>query len=183
MIDRAMTEVVVESARQQWATGHRRLADPAADRNLYLSLLDQVGVVLDELSRRVGQTFTLAELAEAYRESDRWLLDVLGSRSGGVTKCSHWSGMPPSTSMRAEPSTTRHEASAAPGPATSRNVGASHRGAPGPVRDRGRGRSGDGRRVAAVGHEHVDRTLEPATLSAETVTVTVTTTPRFQKMR
>ena len=80
-----MTEVVVESARQQWATGHRRLADQAADRNLYLSLLDEVGLVLDELSRRVGQTFTLAELAEAYRESDGWLLDVLGSRSGGVT--------------------------------------------------------------------------------------------------
>jgi hypothetical protein len=80
-----MTEVVVENARQQWATGHRRLADQAADRNLYLRLLDEVGLVLDELSRRVGQTFTLAELAEAYRESDRWLLDVLGSRSGGVT--------------------------------------------------------------------------------------------------
>ena len=80
-----MTEVVVESARQQWATGHRRLADQAADRNLYLRLLDEVGLVLDELSRRVGQTFTLAELAEAYRESDRWLLDVLGSRPGGVT--------------------------------------------------------------------------------------------------
>ena len=74
-----MTEVAVESARQQWATGHRRVADQAADRNLYLRLLDEVGLELDELSRRVGQTFTLAELADAYRESDRWLLDVLGS--------------------------------------------------------------------------------------------------------
>src|SRR4029453_2898945 len=82
---RAMTEVAVESARQQWATGHRRLGDQAADRNLYLRLLDEVGLVLDELSRRVGQTFTLSELADAYRESDRWLLDVLGSRPGGVT--------------------------------------------------------------------------------------------------
>ena len=80
-----MTEVAVESARQQWATGHRRLADQAADRNLYLRLLDEVGLVLDELSRRVGQTFTLSELADAYRESDRWLLDVLGSRPGDVT--------------------------------------------------------------------------------------------------
>lgn len=80
-----MTEVAVESARQQWATGHRSLADQAADRNLYLRLLDEVGLVLNELSRRVGQTFTLAELTEAYRESDRWLLDVLGSRPGGVT--------------------------------------------------------------------------------------------------
>jgi hypothetical protein len=81
-----MTEVAVESARQQWATGHRRLADQAADRNLYLRLLAQVGLVLDELNRRVGQTFTLAELAEAYSDSDRWLLDVLGSRPGGITQ-------------------------------------------------------------------------------------------------
>ena len=66
-----MTEVAVENARQQWATGHRRLADQASDRSLYLRLLDQVGLVLDELNRRVGQTFTLAELAEAYRDADR----------------------------------------------------------------------------------------------------------------
>ena len=80
-----MTEVAVESARQQWATAHRRLTDRAADRNLYLHLLEQVGLVLDELNRRVGQTFTLAELAEAYEDSDRWLLAVLGSRPAGVT--------------------------------------------------------------------------------------------------
>ena len=79
-----MSEVAVENARLQWATGHRRLADQAADRNLYLRLLDQVGLVLDELNRRVGQTFTLAELAEAYRDADRWLLDVLGPGPGGA---------------------------------------------------------------------------------------------------
>jgi len=78
-----MTEVAVESARQQWATGYRRLSDQAADRKLYLRLLDQVGLVIDELNRRVGQTFTLAELAEFYLDADRWLLDVLGS--GGAT--------------------------------------------------------------------------------------------------
>lgn len=77
-----MSEVAVESARQQWATGHRRLAGQAADRSLYLRLLDQVGLVLDELNRRVGQTFTLAELANAYQDADRWLLDVLGAGPG-----------------------------------------------------------------------------------------------------
>ena len=81
-----MSEVAVESARQQWAIGHRRLAQQAPDRNLYLRLLDQVGLVLDELNRRVGQTFTLAELTDAYRDSDRWLLDVLGAHPGGVTQ-------------------------------------------------------------------------------------------------
>ena len=80
-----MSEVAVENARQQWAIGHRRLDDQAADRKLYPRLLDEVELVLDELKRRVGQRFTLAELADAYRDSDRWLLDVLGSRPGAVT--------------------------------------------------------------------------------------------------
>jgi hypothetical protein len=77
-----MSTVAVENARQQWAAGHRRLADQASDRSLYLRLQDQVGLVLDELNRRVGQTFTLAELAEAYRDADRWLIDVLGPGRG-----------------------------------------------------------------------------------------------------
>jgi hypothetical protein len=77
-----MSTVAVENARQQWAAGSRRLADLASDRGLYLHLLDQVRLVLDELSRKVGQTFTLAELADAYRDADRWLLDLLGTGSG-----------------------------------------------------------------------------------------------------
>jgi hypothetical protein len=77
-----MSAVAVENARQQWADGHRRLAALASDRSVYLRLLRQVELVLDELNRRVGQTFTLAELAEAYRDADRWLLDVLGSGAG-----------------------------------------------------------------------------------------------------
>jgi hypothetical protein len=79
-----MSAVAVESARQQWAEGHRRLRAQAADRSLYLRLLAQVEVVLDELNRRVGQTFTLAELAEAYRDADRWLLDVLAPGPGAT---------------------------------------------------------------------------------------------------
>lgn len=79
-----MSEVAIENARQQWASGHRRLADQTSDRGLYLRLLDQVGLVLDELSRRVGRHFTLAELADAYRDADRWLLEVLGSGPGAT---------------------------------------------------------------------------------------------------
>ena len=41
-------------------------------------------VLLDELNRRVGQTFTLAELAGAYQEADRWLLEVLPPGSGAI---------------------------------------------------------------------------------------------------
>jgi hypothetical protein len=74
-----MSAVAVEHARQQWEEGHRRLQSYSVDRALYLQLHSQVNVVVDELSRRVGQTFTLAELAQAYYEADRWLYDVLGS--------------------------------------------------------------------------------------------------------
>ncbi|MEP6909129.1 MAG: hypothetical protein ABI896_01710 [Actinomycetota bacterium] len=73
-----ISAVAVEHARQQWEEGHRRLQSYSGDRALHLELHSQARVVLDELNRRVGQTFTLAELADAYRESDRWIYEVLG---------------------------------------------------------------------------------------------------------
>jgi hypothetical protein len=79
-----MSAVAVENARLQWEDGYRRLHDHASDRPLYLRLLAQVDVVLDELNRRVGQTFTLAELAGAYHDADRWLLEVLPPGSGAT---------------------------------------------------------------------------------------------------
>jgi hypothetical protein len=78
-----MSAVAVENARLQWAEGYRRLNEHASDRPLYQRLLAQVGVLTDELNRRVGQTFTLADLAAAY-EGDRWLLEVLPPGAGAV---------------------------------------------------------------------------------------------------
>jgi hypothetical protein len=72
-----MSAVAVEHARQQWEEGHRRLQSYSDDRALF-QLQAQVRLVVDELNRRVGQTFTLAELADAYNDADRWLYDVLG---------------------------------------------------------------------------------------------------------
>ena len=74
-----MSTVAVEHARQQWEEGHRRLQSYSVDPALNLQLHSQVSAVIDELNRRVGQTFTLAELAEAYHEVDRWIYDVLGA--------------------------------------------------------------------------------------------------------
>ena len=73
-----MSAVAVEHARQQWEEGHRRLQSYSDDRALSLQLHAQVNAVVDELNRRVGQTFTLTELADAYREADRWIYEVLG---------------------------------------------------------------------------------------------------------
>ncbi len=68
--------VAVENARQEWEESHRRLESEARDKARYEGLLEQVEAVSAELRRRVGQTFTLAELADAYRGAERWSRDA-----------------------------------------------------------------------------------------------------------
>jgi hypothetical protein len=69
--------MMLESARQQWDEGLRRLDSVGAEtaRGKHLWLL--VEAVLGELRRRVGQTFTLAELARTYDGSEDWVRDVV----------------------------------------------------------------------------------------------------------
>jgi len=63
----------VELTRQQWAEGHRRLVRAKdTEPPLYARLLGQVDVVTAALRGRVGKTFTLAELADAYVGADVW---------------------------------------------------------------------------------------------------------------
>jgi hypothetical protein len=68
---------MLETARQQWDEGLRRLdtvgAETARGRHLWLL----VEAVLGELRRRVGQTFTLAELARVYDGAEDWVRDVV----------------------------------------------------------------------------------------------------------
>lgn len=68
-------ESTLETTRREWEDGNRRLQ--AADRSLHERLLAEVGVVLEHLRRRVGQTFTLHELAAAYGDADRWVQEAL----------------------------------------------------------------------------------------------------------
>ena len=67
-----MSQAEVESARREWEDGHRRLLDETRDRLARERLHRQVEVVLDELRRRVGGTFTLAELAREYAGAETW---------------------------------------------------------------------------------------------------------------
>ena len=66
--------------RQEWEEGHRRLEAERAQRARYERLLEQVEVVTDELRRRVGQTYTLDELAAAYRDAERWGREAVEER-------------------------------------------------------------------------------------------------------
>ena len=73
--------VALETARAEWEEAHRRLESYAGDRELYARLLDQVEAVTDELAKRIGQTFTLVELADAYGGVERWSRDAVGDRA------------------------------------------------------------------------------------------------------
>ena len=73
--------VALETARAEWEEAHRRLESYADEPELYARLLDQVEAVSDELARRVGQTFTLAQLVEAYAGVERWSRDAVAERA------------------------------------------------------------------------------------------------------
>ncbi|HET7572531.1 MAG TPA: hypothetical protein VFJ77_07670 [Gaiellaceae bacterium] len=67
----------VEIVRQEWEDGHRRLEAARDDRRRYERLLGQLEVVTDELRKRVGQTYSLAELARAYGDAERWAREAV----------------------------------------------------------------------------------------------------------
>jgi hypothetical protein len=68
----------LETTRREWEEGNRRMqAAASSDRSLYERLLDEVGIVTEQLRRRVGQSFTLGELAAAYGDADRWVQEAL----------------------------------------------------------------------------------------------------------
>jgi len=79
---------VLDSARYQWEEGSRRLADERTDTVRYRQLCDLVDAVQAELRRRVGQHFTLTQLAAAHADAEDWVREVVreamppGARAG-----------------------------------------------------------------------------------------------------
>jgi hypothetical protein len=68
----------VKLARSEWAEGSRRFDEAVkVDRRL----LAASDVVIDELRRRVGQTFTLEQLAEVYETAERWAYAAVGDHA------------------------------------------------------------------------------------------------------
>jgi hypothetical protein len=64
----------LESALFQWQEGWRSLEDLAADPAASKQANRFVDAVRDELRRRVGSTFTMAELADYYGQGTDWCL-------------------------------------------------------------------------------------------------------------
>ena len=74
-----MSQVTV--ARQEWEEGSRRLEAAREDPGRYRQLLGFLDLVLDELRKRIGQTYTLGELVAVYGASERWAREVLEERA------------------------------------------------------------------------------------------------------
>jgi hypothetical protein len=64
--------VALEQTRREWEQGHRRLQREARETPRGEQILHELEAVTAELRRRVGQTFTLAELADAYMTAEDW---------------------------------------------------------------------------------------------------------------
>ncbi len=69
--------VDLELARHQWAEGRRALGRAGSDRAAQRRLNAASDVIVAELTRRVGQVFTLQTLADVYEHSDRWTLEAV----------------------------------------------------------------------------------------------------------
>lgn len=74
-----MSSVAV--ARHEWEDGTRRLEAARDDVRRYHELLGLFDLIVDELRKRVGQTYTLEQLIAAYGEAEAWARELLDERS------------------------------------------------------------------------------------------------------
>jgi hypothetical protein len=66
--------VPFDTALEQWQAGLRRLEDAPFDERPILELVTRK--VYEELRRRLGSSFTTAELAELYDQGTGWISDL-----------------------------------------------------------------------------------------------------------
>jgi hypothetical protein len=71
----------IEVARRQWQEGIRRFDEESQNPARQEVLLLALEAVTDELRKRVGQTFTLEELAREYARADDWVRDAVAEHA------------------------------------------------------------------------------------------------------
>ena len=69
--------VALDQTRIEWDQGHRRFQDAVRETPRGEAILAELDAVMAELRRRIGQMFTLAELADAYRSSESWAREAV----------------------------------------------------------------------------------------------------------
>jgi hypothetical protein len=73
--------LALDVVRGEWQDGYRRFQHLSRERVAAERLTLQLDVVTDELRKRVGQTFTLEQLAHMYRGADQWARDAVSERA------------------------------------------------------------------------------------------------------
>jgi hypothetical protein len=68
----APVPVALEQTRREWELGHRRLQQQVRDTARGEAVLAELDTVVAELRKRIGGSFTLAELADAYPAAEAW---------------------------------------------------------------------------------------------------------------
>jgi hypothetical protein len=76
---------ILESARRDWEDGYRRHRRTVEESTTDAAAAVEVQLLLDELRRRVGGTYSLAELAEAYAVAEPWAQSVLAEKATSPT--------------------------------------------------------------------------------------------------
>lgn len=71
----------LDSARLEWERAYRDLVEVAHDPAAGQRVGAQLEAITAELRRRIGGTFTLGELAEAYAEADSWARIALSEQA------------------------------------------------------------------------------------------------------
>ena len=69
--------IALDQTRREWELGHRRLQREVREAPRGEAWLEELEAVTAELRRRVGQSFTLAELADAYATSEPWAREAV----------------------------------------------------------------------------------------------------------
>lgn len=81
MSEAHLSDAAIESARREWADGHRRLLAESRDPAVRERLHAQVEAVGAELRRRVGGVYTLAELAVEYGRAESWSRQAVAAQA------------------------------------------------------------------------------------------------------
>ena len=66
----------LDSALYQWEDGYRRLRDLSEDPRQASRVNRAVEAIRDELRRRIGPTFSAAQLADLYGQGTDWCLEA-----------------------------------------------------------------------------------------------------------
>jgi hypothetical protein len=73
--------VSVQTARVDWERAFAELEAQKREPRRYARLLDAVDAVTAGLRARVGQTFTMEQLLDAYRDVERWGREAVSDRA------------------------------------------------------------------------------------------------------